>query len=168
MRSEEITLHMLPKPSPPLLVWIMQGLQSPDATNKQRKRKSLPPPPNPDDLMIIGNDAPVKDKHIDSAKGHPPTSPLEDHPPTNASPTNAPPINAPPTNAPPVNTPPTNAPPINDPPANALPAHHSPSHHPSANCPPTNPPTNPPPNFNDFTMGEKLDYDEQNITIQED
>ncbi|KAG2051223.1 hypothetical protein BDR06DRAFT_1022783 [Suillus hirtellus] len=152
------------------------GLQSPDATKEQRKRKSLPP--NPDDLMIIGDDAPVEDEHVDSAKGHPSTSPLEDHPPTNAPPANAPPanappintppVNAPPTNAPPINAPPTNAPPINDPPANALPAHHPPAHHPPAHHPPANPPTNPPPDFNDFAMGEELDYDEQDITMQED
>ncbi|KAG2108252.1 uncharacterized protein F5147DRAFT_652971 [Suillus discolor] len=57
-----------------------------------------------------------------------------------------PPANPPPTNPPPANPPPTNNSPINPPPAH-------------------DPPTNPPPNF---AMGEELDYDEQDVTMQED
>ncbi|KAG2049423.1 hypothetical protein BDR06DRAFT_1068518 [Suillus hirtellus] len=127
-------------------------------TQPRSKGKGKASPPNPDDLMIIGDDAPVEDKYVDGAEGHPPASPLEDHPPTNT-----PPANAPPANAPPINAPPVNAPPTNNPPANALPAHHPPAHH-----PPANPPANPPPDFDDFAMGEELDYDEQDVTMQED
>ncbi|KAG1829453.1 hypothetical protein EV424DRAFT_1535785 [Suillus variegatus] len=123
---------------------------APDATKEQRKRKSLPPP-DPDDPMIIGDDAPVEDEHIDSAEGHPPANPLEDH-----FPANPPPTNNPPAHDPPAHDPPANPPPAHDPPANPPPVHDPPTH---------DPPANPPP---DFAMDEELSYDEQDVTMQED
>lgn len=56
--------------------------------------------------MIIGDDAPVEDEHVDSAEGHPPANPLEDHFPANPPPTNNPPAHDPPAHDPPANPPP--------------------------------------------------------------
>ncbi|KAG1812014.1 hypothetical protein EV424DRAFT_1542320 [Suillus variegatus] len=71
-----------------------------------KEKEKPPPPPDPDDPMIIGDDAPVEDEHIDSAEGHPPTNPLEDHFPANPPPANPPPTHDPPAHDPPANPPP--------------------------------------------------------------